>query len=46
MLTVYSSDHQLHRGVELKDGAITDSFENPFAPKRCLRRCVPPASAT
>ncbi|MGZ2748904.1 histone deacetylase family protein [Burkholderia stagnalis] len=29
MLTIYSSDHQLHRGVELKDGAITDSFENP-----------------
>ncbi|CAB3750339.1 hypothetical protein B7G54_06410 [Burkholderia puraquae] len=30
MLTVYSSDHQLHCGVELKDGAITDSFENPL----------------
>ncbi|WP_257010394.1 hypothetical protein [Burkholderia ubonensis] len=23
MLTIYSSDHQLHRGVELKDGAIS-----------------------
>ncbi|MBN3787616.1 histone deacetylase family protein [Burkholderia sp. Ac-20353] len=29
MLTIYSSDHRLHRGVELKDGAITESFENP-----------------
>ncbi|WP_416269888.1 histone deacetylase family protein (plasmid) [Burkholderia cepacia] len=36
MLTVYSSDHQLHRGVELKDGAITDSFENPLRAETVL----------
>lgn len=29
MLTVYSSDHRLHHGVELKDGAISASFEKP-----------------
>ena len=36
MLTVYSSDHHLHRGVELKDGAITDSFENPLRAETVL----------
>ncbi|KAB0638518.1 acetylpolyamine aminohydrolase [Burkholderia stagnalis] len=36
MLTIYSSDHQLHRGVELKDGAITDSFENPLRAETVL----------
>jgi acetoin utilization deacetylase AcuC-like enzyme len=29
MLTIYSGDHRLHHGVELKDGAITPSFEQP-----------------
>ncbi|WP_206956755.1 histone deacetylase family protein [Trinickia acidisoli] len=29
MLTIYSSDHRFHHGVELKDGAITESFEKP-----------------
>src|SRR5258705_765279 len=29
MLTIYSSDHRLHHGVELKDGAISASFEQP-----------------
>jgi acetoin utilization deacetylase AcuC-like enzyme len=46
MLTIYSSDHHLHRGVELKDGAITDSFENPLRARRCSRRCARRASAT
>ncbi|MBR8292808.1 histone deacetylase family protein [Burkholderia cenocepacia] len=36
MLTVYSSDHHLHRGVELKDGAITESFENPLRAETVL----------
>ncbi|HDR8935105.1 TPA: histone deacetylase family protein, partial [Burkholderia vietnamiensis] len=36
MLTIYSSDHHLHRGVELKDGAITDSFENPLRAETVL----------
>ncbi|RQS09773.1 histone deacetylase family protein [Burkholderia sp. Bp9002] len=36
MLTIYSSDHQLHRGVELKDGAITESFENPLRAETVL----------
>jgi acetoin utilization deacetylase AcuC-like enzyme len=29
MLTIYSSDHRLHQGVELKDGAVSESFEKP-----------------
>lgn len=29
MLTIYSSDHRLHHGVELKDGAVSESFEKP-----------------
>ncbi|MDR5836200.1 hypothetical protein QCE83_18505 [Caballeronia sp. LZ034LL] len=29
MLTIYSSDHSLRQGVELKDGAISESFEQP-----------------
>ncbi|MFP3527420.1 hypothetical protein SB912_33495, partial [Pantoea sp. SIMBA_072] len=28
VLTVFSHNHRLHHGSELKDGAITPSFEN------------------
>ncbi|MFM0513129.1 histone deacetylase family protein [Paraburkholderia sp. RL17-373-BIF-A] len=36
MLTIYSSDHRLHHGVELKDGAISDSFEKPLRAETVL----------
>lgn len=29
MLTIYSTDHRLHHGVELKDGVVSGSFEKP-----------------
>jgi acetoin utilization deacetylase AcuC-like enzyme len=29
MLTIYSTDHRLHHGVELKDGVVSASFEHP-----------------
>ncbi|MDN7600226.1 histone deacetylase family protein [Burkholderia gladioli] len=38
MLTIYSSAHGLHRGVELKDGAITESFEKPLRAETVLAR--------
>ncbi|MGN4221082.1 histone deacetylase family protein, partial [Burkholderia gladioli] len=38
MLTIYSSAHGLHRGVELKDGAITESFEKPMRAETVLAR--------
>ncbi|MGV2288072.1 histone deacetylase family protein [Trinickia sp. YCB016] len=38
MLTIYSSDHSLHHGVELKDGAISDSFEKPQRAETVLAR--------
>jgi len=36
MLTVYSTDHNLHHGVELKDGKILDSFEKPLRAEAVL----------
>jgi len=38
MLTIYSSDHSLHHGVELKDGAISESFEKPQRAETVLAR--------
>jgi acetoin utilization deacetylase AcuC-like enzyme len=38
MLTIYSSDHRLHRGVELKDGAVSESFEKPARAETVLAR--------
>ncbi|SMG11585.1 histone deacetylase family protein [Paraburkholderia susongensis] len=38
MLTIYSSDHHLHLGVELKDGVISDSFETPLRAETVLAR--------
>ncbi|TDN57924.1 histone deacetylase family protein [Paraburkholderia sp. BL10I2N1] len=38
MLTVYSSDHSLHHGVELKDGAISESYEKPLRAETVLAR--------
>ncbi|HUE93351.1 histone deacetylase family protein [Pseudomonas sp.] len=38
MLTVFSSKHRLHHGSELKDGAITPSFENPQRADTVLAR--------
>jgi acetoin utilization deacetylase AcuC-like enzyme len=38
MLTLYSSDHSLHHGVELKDGAISKSFEKPLRAETVLAR--------
>ena len=29
MLTVFSDDHRLHHGTELKDGVLKPSFEQP-----------------
>lgn len=37
MLTIYSSDHRLHQGVELKDGAVSESFEKPARAEAVLR---------
>jgi acetoin utilization deacetylase AcuC-like enzyme len=38
MLTIYSSDHRLHQGVELKDGAVSESFEKPARAETVLAR--------
>ena len=38
MQTIYSSDHRLHQGVELKDGAISDSFEKPVRAETVLKQ--------
>ncbi|SAL75248.1 histone deacetylase superfamily protein [Caballeronia peredens] len=38
MLTIYSSDHLLHQGVELKDGAVSESFEKPVRAEAVLRQ--------
>ncbi|TCP78223.1 hypothetical protein EC849_10258 [Pseudomonas putida] len=38
MLTVFSNNHRLHHGSELKDGAITPSFENPQRADTVLAR--------
>lgn len=38
MLTVYSPNHRLHHGSELKDGAVTQSFENPSRAETVLAR--------
>ena len=38
MLTIYSPDHRLHHGVELKDGAISSSFEEPLRAETVLAR--------
>ncbi|TKC92567.1 histone deacetylase family protein [Trinickia terrae] len=38
MLTIYSSDHRLHHGVELKDGAVSESFEKPARAETVLAR--------
>jgi acetoin utilization deacetylase AcuC-like enzyme len=38
MLTIYSSDHCRHQGVELKDGVISESFEQPVRAEAVLRQ--------
>ncbi|BCG01965.1 acetylpolyamine amidohydrolase (plasmid) [Paraburkholderia sp. PGU19] len=38
MQTIYSSDHRLHQGVELKDGAVSDSFEKPIRAETVLKQ--------
>lgn len=38
MLTVFSLKHRLHHGSELKDGAVTPSFENPERAETVLAR--------
>lgn len=38
MLTVFSSKHQLHHGIELKDGLIGPSFEKPQRADTVLAR--------
>lgn len=38
MLTIFSEDHQLHHGVELKDGAVKPSFESPQRAETVLAR--------
>lgn len=38
MLTVFSAKHRLHHGTELKDGAVTPSFENPQRADTVLAR--------
>lgn len=38
MLTVFSSKHRLHHGSELKDGAVSPSFENPQRADTVLAR--------
>jgi acetoin utilization deacetylase AcuC-like enzyme len=40
MLTIYSSDHRLHQGVELKDGAVSESFEKPVRAETVLRHVM------
>lgn len=38
MLTVFSDTHRLHYGIELKDGLIAKSFENPQRAETVLAR--------
>lgn len=38
VLTVFSSKHQLHHGIELKDGVIGPSFEKPLRADTVLNR--------
>jgi acetoin utilization deacetylase AcuC-like enzyme len=38
MLTIYSNDHHLHHGVELKDGVVSSSFEQPLRAETVLAR--------
>lgn len=38
MLTVFSTKHRLHHGVELKDGAVKPSFEEPSRADTVLLR--------
>lgn len=38
MLTVFSPSHRLHHGTELKDGALTPSFEQPGRADAVLAR--------
>jgi len=38
VLTVFSSSHRLHHGTELKDGALTPSFEKPQRAETVLAR--------
>ena len=38
MLTVFSHNHRLHHGSELKDGAVKPSFENPQRADTVLAR--------
>ena len=38
MLTVYSPNHKLHHGIELKDGVLSPSFENPQRAETVLNR--------
>ncbi|RDU96194.1 histone deacetylase family protein [Trinickia dinghuensis] len=40
MLTIYSSDHRFHHGVELKDGAVSESFEKPARAETVLARVM------
>ena len=40
MLTIYSSDHRLHQGVELKDGAVSESFEKPARAETVLAQVM------
>ncbi len=40
MLTIYSSDHRLHHGVELKDGIVSESFEKPARAETVLARVI------
>jgi acetoin utilization deacetylase AcuC-like enzyme len=38
MQTIYSSDHHLHHGVELRDGAVSASFEKPARAETVLKQ--------
>lgn len=40
MLTVFSPSHRLHHGSELKDGALTPSFECPQRAERVLEAVI------
>ncbi|MGN6230742.1 MAG: histone deacetylase family protein [Trinickia sp.] len=40
MLTIYSSDHRLHHGVELKDGVVSESFEKPARAETVLAQVM------
>lgn len=40
MLTIYSSDHRFHYGVELEDGAVSESFEKPARAETVLAQVM------